>query len=127
MTTALVTHAKLRSRWSHRSAHHRSVVRAANRVLPLVPFEAKYGVTSYLRRDALPYRLLGPGSIAVQVWRPRDTLRSGRSRAMTFALRTHPRGRLLVVEPDLQSVHEFRRIAQARPSSRRPASSESTS
>jgi FkbM family methyltransferase len=105
---------KLRYRWSHRHPAHRAAVRLANRVLPRVPFRLKYGVTDLIRRRALPYKLLGPGSVAVQVGAPRDTLLAGRSRAMAFALRTGPSGRVLVVEPEAGSVQEFRRVAAAR-------------
>nr|MDT0657232.1 FkbM family methyltransferase [Micromonospora sp. DSM 115978] len=93
---------------------HRIVVRAANRILPFVPHPVKYAVTDALRRGRQPYRLLGPGSVAVQVGAPRDTLRAGRSRAMAFARRTRARGRLLVVEPDRASVEEFQRVAHRR-------------
>lgn len=103
---------KLRYRWSHRSRVHRAVVRSANRVLPLVPFKLKYAATDAIRNHNLPYRLLESTSVAIQVGAPRDTLRSGRSRAMAFARRTRPNGRLLVVEPDATSSAEFRRTAE---------------
>lgn len=106
-------HTKFRYRWSHRHPLHRAAVRAANRLLPAIPFSVKYGVTDAVRRRQLPYRLLRPGSVAVQVGAPRDTLLAGRSRAMAFVLRTRPNGRVLVVEPDLTSVEEFRRIVRA--------------
>jgi FkbM family methyltransferase len=106
--------AKLRYRWSHRHPLHRAAVRLANKVLPHVPFQVKYGLTDLVRRRALPYNLLGPGSVAVQVGAPRDTLLAGRSRAMAFVLRTKQSGQVLVVEPEPQSVLEFRRVATAR-------------
>jgi FkbM family methyltransferase len=98
---------KLRYRWSHRHPLHRALVRTANRVLPYVPFAVKYGLTDAVRSRNLPYSLLGPGSVAIQVGAPRDTLRSGRSRAMAFVRRTGPNGRVLVVEPDADSADEF--------------------
>jgi FkbM family methyltransferase len=103
----------LRYRWSHRNPVHRAVVRSANRVLPHVPFRVKYGLTDAIRRRNPPYSLLTPTSSVVQVGAPRDTLLAGRSRAMGFALRTRPSGRVLVVEPDATSVAEFRRVAAA--------------
>lgn len=114
MTDLAPTRGKLRYRWSHRHPLHRAAVRLANKVLPWVPFRVKYPLTDLLRRRALPYRLLGPGSVAVQVGAPRDTLLAGRSRAMAFVLCTKPSGRVLVVEPEPESVLEFRRVAAAR-------------
>jgi FkbM family methyltransferase len=105
---------KLRYRWSHRHPVHRAAVRAANRVLPLVPFPIKYAATDLVRRRNLPYRLLGPGSVAIQIGAPRDTLRSGRSRAMTFARLTRPDGCVVVVEPDPGSAEDFRLTAARR-------------
>ena len=102
---------KLRYRWSHRHPVHRALVRTANRVLPRVPFALKYAATDAVRGRNLPYRLLTDGATAIQVGAPRDTLRSGRSRAMAFVRRTSPSGRVLVIEPDEASVHEFRAVA----------------
>ena len=103
---------KLRYRWSHRHPLHLAMVRVANRILPWVPFRLKYAVTDLIRGRNLPYRLLGAGSIAIQVGAPRDTLLAGRSRAMAFVRRTRPHGRVLVVEPDAASADEFRRVAE---------------
>jgi len=111
MTRRVGARSRLRYRWSHRHPLHRALVRSANRVLPLVPFPVKYAVTDLVRRRRLPYRLLGPGRVAIQVGAPRDTLLAGRSRAMAFARLTYPGGRLLVVEPDASSVEEFRRVS----------------
>lgn len=102
---------KLRRLWSHRHPVRRALVRAANRFLSRVPFKTKYGLTDRVRSGHLSYPLLGPGSVAIQVGAPRDTLESGRSRAMAFARRTGPTGRVLVVEPDQTSVDTFRRVA----------------
>lgn len=102
---------KLRYRWSHRHPAHRALVKIANRVLPLVPFEIKYRLTDSMRRRKVPYSLLRPGSVAIQVGAPQDTLRSGRSRAMAFVRRTAPNGKVLVVEPDSASADEFRKTA----------------
>lgn len=112
MSDSLGKRTKLRYRWSHRHPLHRALVRGANRLLPRVPFAVKYGATGRLRKGKLPYRLVGPGSTAIQVGAPRDTLLAGRSRAMDFVRRTHPGGRVLVVEPDPASVDEFRRMAE---------------
>ena len=52
-----------------------------------VPFRLKYAIGQHLRRGRPPYELVRNGSVVVQVGAPRDTLRSGRSRGMHFALR----------------------------------------
>ncbi len=113
MTHPAEGRAKWRYRWSHRHPLHRAVVRLANRALPKIPFQLRYG-TDVLRRRQLPYRLLRPGGVAVQVGAPRDSLRCGRSRGMAFVLRTRPLGRVLIVEPEPESVAEFRRVAARR-------------
>lgn len=101
-----------RYRWSHRHPVHRALVRTVSQLLARLPFALKYGATGALRRRHLPYSLLGPGSVAVQVGAPIDTLLAGRSRAMGFVQRTAPSGRVLVVEPDQVSVEAFRRVAE---------------
>lgn len=106
------TRRKLRSRWSHRHPVHRAIVRSANRVLPYVPFQAKYAATDMVRQRALPYRLLGSSSTAIQVGAPQDTLYAGRSRAMAFARRISPEGELLVLEPDAESAASFQRMCE---------------
>jgi FkbM family methyltransferase len=48
----------------------------------------------------------------VQVGAPMDTLKAGRSRGMYFALFAPPTARVIIVEPDPESVAEFRAIVQ---------------
>ena len=103
---------KLRYRWSHRHPVHRALVRAANRFLGAIPFGVKYWLSDAVRKQQLPYRLLTTGSVAIQVGAPLDTLRAGRSRGMTFARRTRPNGRVLIIEPDPASASKFERMAQ---------------
>jgi FkbM family methyltransferase len=107
-----VARTKWRYRWSHRHPLHLATVRAANRILPALPFGLKYAVTDRVRAERLPYRLLHSLSVAIQVGAPRDTLRAGRSRAMAFARRTRPHGQVLVIEPDSASAEEFRVTAE---------------
>jgi FkbM family methyltransferase len=97
--------------WSHEAAVHRYAVRLANAVLRLVPFRAKYFFGMLLRRRRFPYALIRPGDAVVQVGAPRDTLRSGRSRAFYFSLLVGPSGRAVVVEPDAESALAFRAAA----------------
>jgi FkbM family methyltransferase len=97
----------LRFRWNHRSAVHRSIVKGVNRCLASVPFKAKYRITAKLRDGRMPYSLVGPGDVIVQVGAPADTLLAGRSRGMQLALRCRG-GRAIIVEPDPASAAEFR-------------------
>jgi hypothetical protein len=63
--------------------------------------------------DAMPYTLVGPGDVVLQVGAPSDTLRSGRSRGMHLALRTAPTGRAVIIEPEPSSAAAF--VDAARP------------
>ena len=107
------TRTPLRYRWSHQHPVHRAVVRTANTVLASVPMGPKYAVSSAVRRSRYPYSLLHPDSIAVQVGAPADTLRSGRSRGMHFALRTQSTGRTIIIEPDAESRKAFGKVCTA--------------
>jgi len=102
----------LRFRWSHEHPLHRFLVRLFNALMRLVPFPIKYGLGKRMRAGSYPYKLVKPGNVVVQIGAPQDTLLSGRSRAMHFALLVGPTGRVLIVEPDKNSVQTFRRIAQ---------------
>lgn len=62
-------------------------------------------------RVLLPYRSLRPGDTVIQIGAPRDIALAGRSRFLTFALRVGPSGRVVVVEPDRESVETSRRVA----------------
>ena len=76
-----------------------------------VPHGLKYQVAGRLRVGRMPYSLVHPDSVVVQIGAPADTLRSGRSRAMHFALRTREFGQTIVIEPDGLSVEAFRQVA----------------
>lgn len=78
------------------------------RVAGILPYNFKYGLTDIFRRDRLPYRLVNSASIVVHVGAPKDTLRAGRSRAMTLARRNAGgTGRTIVVEPDPGGAKAF--------------------
>ncbi|MEM9820475.1 MAG: FkbM family methyltransferase [Bacteroidota bacterium] len=72
-----------------------------------VPFGLKYGIGQARRKDRFPYKLIDPGKTVVQVGAPIDTLGSGRSRAMHFALRTGAQGKTVIIEPDSASQKMF--------------------
>ncbi|MDF1563928.1 MAG: FkbM family methyltransferase [Deltaproteobacteria bacterium] len=103
----------LRHLWSHEALPHRVFTRVVNAGLRRVPFELKYGVGQRLRRRHPPYSLLREGSVVVQIGAPADTLHSGRSRAMHFALLVGSTGRVVVIEPDPRSAQELERVARA--------------
>lgn len=101
----------LRFKWSHDLAIHRLAVRGYNSVMRFVPFELKYGLGKKLREQSPPYHLVRDGSIVVQVGAPLDTLLAGRSRAMYFSLFAGTRGKVIIVEPDPDSLQEFNAVA----------------
>jgi FkbM family methyltransferase len=101
----------LRFRWSHLHPMHRRTVKVANRLLSRLPLRPKYAATARLRRSKLPYSLVGPGSVVIQVGAPADTLHAGRSRGMHLAIKSHG-GAALIVEPDPHSAAEFGRCAR---------------
>ena len=89
--------------WSHHSQIHRFLVKIFNRVMQYVPFAIKYGVGQYLRSKHYPYCLIKNGGTVIQVGAPIDTLRSGRSRGMHFALSVGKMGNAVIIEPDVAS------------------------
>jgi FkbM family methyltransferase len=102
-----------RFRWSHQHPLHRLLVRTLNRVLSRIPLRPQYMLSQILRRNKMPYKLVGSGSTFVQVGAPSDTLRSGRSRGLHLALRTrHGGGLAIIVEPDPTCAEAFRVAAE---------------
>ena len=104
----------VRHLWPHQHALHRALVRKANHLLAALPDAPKYGIGRWLRDGRAPYCFVRPGDVVLQVGAPLDTLLAGRSRAAYFALLVGAAGRVLVVEPDANSVERFRRWAQSR-------------
>ncbi len=105
--------AYFRHRWDHKLALHRAAVRLYNGILKIIPFGIKYGWGQRNRRNKIPYSVLDESSTVIQIGAPADTLHSGRSRAMHFALLV-PKGRLIVIEPDKASAQQFRSVCQNR-------------
>lgn len=102
----------LRFKWSHDLALHRLAVRIYNRVMQVVPFTVKYGLGQKLRRKSPPYCFIAPGSVVVQVGAPQDTLRAGRSRGMYFSFFAGAEGKVVIIEPDRESVQTFTKVAK---------------
>lgn len=100
---------KLRHRWNHRSAVHRRVVTSANAALRQIPNGALYDGLMVRRRHVLPYSLVGPADVVIQVGAPFDTLMSGRSRGLSLAMMASS-GLAVLVEPSSASVKELRKV-----------------
>lgn len=93
--------------WSHQGFLHRMIVRFANKVLRVIPFSIKYMVGRQFKKRLPPYSLL-KGRVVVQVGAPFDTLNSGRSRGFYFSQLAGVDGRVLVIEPLVESVEAFK-------------------
>ncbi|MBS0212550.1 MAG: FkbM family methyltransferase [Proteobacteria bacterium] len=81
-----------------------------NSVAYRLPTRLKYGLGKMIRTPRLPYRLVRPGAVVVQVGCPWDLLHAGRSRGIYFSLFAGPLGRVVIVEPDrenLARLHAF--------------------
>ncbi len=68
-------------------------------------------MSGLFRRNKLPYSLINPDSIVIQIGAPSDTLHAGRARSMHFARLTSPRGHAVVMEPDPASAAAFTMMA----------------
>jgi FkbM family methyltransferase len=77
-----------------------------------VPLRIQYTAGMQQREKRLPYSLVKPGSIIVQVGAPQDTLHSGRSRGMYFSLFAGNTGKVVLVEPDTVSLAEYLDVAK---------------
>ena len=67
----------------------------------------KYAVAMRRRRNRLPYSLVA-GKVVIQVGAPHDTLHSGRSRGFSFAQLAGQTGRVVIIEPNPESVRQLR-------------------
>jgi len=99
--------AYLRFMWSHEHRLHRLAVRVFNAAMRLVPFGIKYGIGRALRASSLPYSLVESGSVVVQIGAPKDTLYAGRARAIYFSLFAGQDGKVVIVEPNTDSLKEY--------------------
>lgn len=95
-------------RLSRHSRLHNLLRKIGYAVLWRLPEAPLYAVGTGLRRRRLPYRLLHAGATVVQLGAPWDTLKAGRSRAIHFARLVGPSGRVIVLEPDAESVAALR-------------------
>jgi len=107
--------AMLRHLWDHNHPLHRMTVKAAYRVLKLMPFGLKYGVGVKRRRNREPYKRISPGDTVVQVGAPRDLVDAGRSRAVMFAHFVDREGLVLACEPEPGSVERLNQISEKWP------------
>lgn len=98
-----------RFKWSHHHPLHRFAVKLFNKGMKYVPFALKYSFGQNRRKNRFPYQLIESGKTVVQIGAPVDTLGSGRSRAMHFALCTGSTGKAVIIEPDSTSKKLFER------------------
>lgn len=96
-----------RFKWSHELKIHRMAVRLYNAVMRMIPYRLKYAVGLQMRARSYPYALIKDGSVVIQVGAPQDTLRAGRSRGMYFSLLVGSRGKVIIIEPDIDSLREY--------------------
>jgi FkbM family methyltransferase len=78
-----------------------------------VPLRIKHAAGKGLRKHSYPYHHVQDGSVIVLIGAPQDTLHSGRSRGMYFSLFAGKRGKVLIIEPDHNSLNEYRSAASA--------------
>lgn len=90
---------------------YRAASRPAALALQHTPDGVKYGIGEWMRRSKMPYSVVRPGDVVVQVGAPRDLVRAGRSRSVYFLRRVGPEGRVVVFEPDLESASYLEEFA----------------
>lgn len=78
----------------------RALTRPAAALLSALPQRLTYGIGLVLRRRHLPYALIRPDDVVVQLGAPQDLLRAGRSRAAFFLRLVSATGKVVVMEPD---------------------------
>lgn len=77
---------------------YRALSRPAAVMLRQTPTGVKYG-----RRAKMPYSVIQPGDVVVQVGAPRDLVDVGRSRSVYFLRLVGPTGRLIGFKPDIET------------------------
>ena len=75
-----------------------------NAFFSMVPHGLKYNVGLIFKKNRLPYSLVQPGNVIVQIGAPRDTLAAGRTRAMYFSQLVGVTGCVVVMEPDPENI-----------------------
>jgi FkbM family methyltransferase len=93
--------------FSHKILRHISYA-----VLWKLPNWFKWPVIGFFLRFRLPYRLLKPGDVVVQIGAPWDLLRAGRSRGIHFARKVGKSGKAVLIEPDADNVTALRRFVE---------------
>ena len=78
----------------------------------IIPENFKYSLAEKFQNKRYPYSIVKSGDKVVQVGAPRDILRSGRSRAIHFARKVGPKGKVLVIEPDPDSADALKNFAK---------------
>jgi len=89
------------------SKFHTKLRKVAYSILWRLPYSIKYRMFRLYLKNVKPYSVIRPGDTIIQVGAPWDILRSGRSRAVQFALQVGDSGRVFVFEPVEQSNLEM--------------------
>lgn len=95
-------------RLSRFSALHRFLRSISYTVLWSLPDPIKWAGMGMVLRFRLPYKLLRPGDVAIQIGAPWDLLKAGRSRGIHLARRVGISGKVIIIEPDEDNVAALR-------------------
>ncbi len=79
-----------------------------------IPFNIKYPLGKAFRTCRNPYSVLKSGGVIVQVGCPWDLMLAGRSRGIYFSLFAGDTGRVIILEPDSESVKLLKQIKDER-------------
>ena len=89
---------------------HKALRRISYAVLWNLPNWFKWPAIGFFLRFRLPYRLLKPGDVVVQIGAPWDLLRAGRSRGIHLARMVGKSGKAVIIEPDADNLVALRRF-----------------
>lgn len=101
-------------RLSRFSFLHRVLRKIAYKVLWNIPDGIKWPALNAFLRFRLPYRLVKPGDVVVQIGAPWDLLKAGRSRGVHLARAAGKSGKVIIVEPDLENVAALEQFVKRR-------------
>ncbi|MGB7326353.1 MAG: FkbM family methyltransferase [Rubripirellula sp.] len=92
---------------------YRALTKPVSLVLRAVPTSLKYSIGLKQRRGNYPYCLVNQGDVVVQVGAPRDLLKVGRSRTIYFLNLVGDKGKVIVFEPDPDSIAALKSFAKS--------------
>lgn len=86
---------------------HTALRKISYSILWNVPDSLKYTLFSQYLRRVKPYSVVSEGDTVIQVGAPWDILKSGRSRALHFAILVGGSGKVFAVEPVKESIEKM--------------------